>query len=381
MRPSLRQMIAAAAPVPVLDLQFQNGVLDPRIAFARASTAWYFDAAGILQTSNSGVARFASLGPAGGQVGLLMEGAATNLALWSRDLTQSGTWVVSALSSVAKDQTGIDGVANSASSFTAGADNATVLQTLGLGSASRTYSVFLKRLTGTGTVSITPDGTNYTTVVLTAAWQRFQVNATVVPIIGIKLATTGDAVAVDINQDETGAFATSPIITTNATVTRAAETASMPLSLVPRLDPLWTWQVAFQLEGAAASGTNQSVITFDDGSANNRITLQRTGATGNFAGPIVVGGSQTVSLAGATASANTMYRWGQKNGPGQQVASQNGGTLVLGAAAIPANTVLTTLRIGSNVAGASQANGVFYRIRMWRPGLPNAVVAHNSFVG
>ncbi len=129
-----------------------------------------------------------------------------------------------------KDQTGIDGVANSATKITADAANGSLIQTITLASGSRTGSVYLKRLTGTGTVQVSLDGSTWSTVDLSASeWRRIVLSGTVTnPTVGIKIATSGDAVAMDYAQVEDGAFATTPILTTTATVTRSADVANVP---------------------------------------------------------------------------------------------------------------------------------------------------------
>ena len=159
--------------------------------------------------------------------GLLIEESRTNRLLWCRDATQT-QWIKTDITA-AKDQTGIDGVANAASSLTATADGGTCIQTITLASDSRTGSVYLKRLTGTGTVQVSLDGTTWSTVDLSdTEWRRIVLSGTVTnPVVGIRLAVSGDAVAMDFGQVEDGAFATSPILTTGASVTRAVDAASI----------------------------------------------------------------------------------------------------------------------------------------------------------
>jgi len=155
--------------------------------------------------------------------GLLIEESRTNRILWNRDATQT-QWVKTDVTA-AKDQTGIDGVANAASSLTATADGGTCIQTITLASGSRTGSVYLKRITGTGTVQVSLDGSTWSTVDLSSTeWRRIVLSGTVTnPTVGIKIATSGDAVAMDYAQVEDGAFATTPILTTTATVTRSVD--------------------------------------------------------------------------------------------------------------------------------------------------------------
>jgi|GEM_PF-1219337 len=88
----------------------------------------------------------------GNCLGVLVEEARTNLCLYSNDLTQSN-WVKTS-ANAAKTATGPDGVASSASTLTATANNGVALQNITSASAARTGSVFLKRRTGTGSVTI-----------------------------------------------------------------------------------------------------------------------------------------------------------------------------------------------------------------------------------
>jgi hypothetical protein len=159
--------------------------------------------------------------------GLLIEESRTNRLLWCRDATNAA-WAKTNVTA-AKDQTGIDGVANAASSLTASADGGTCIQTITLASGSRTGSVYLKRITGTGNVQVSLDGSTWSTVELSSTeWRRIVLSGTVTnPTVGVLIATSGDAVAMDYGQVEDGAFATSPVLTTTASATRSADVASI----------------------------------------------------------------------------------------------------------------------------------------------------------
>jgi hypothetical protein len=165
-------------------------------------------------------------------LGLLREPAATNLCLQSSDLTNA-SWTKSNLTT-AKTATGPDGVANSATTITASSANATALQAITSVSASRVTSVFLKRRTGTGNVDLTQNnGSTWTTQTLTSSWTRILMVpvSSANPTIGIRLVTSGDAVDVALFQHELTyglrATPTSPIPTTTASVTRAADRYSI----------------------------------------------------------------------------------------------------------------------------------------------------------
>ncbi len=163
-------------------------------------------------------------------LGYHSEGARTNSLLYSRDLTNAA-WVKTNVTA-AKTATGIDNAANSASTLTAGADNATILQTLTLASAARSSSAYVKRRTGTGTIRFTRDGgttwTDINSLINSSTWTRVKIENTSVtnPSIGFLIATSGDSIDVDVVQDEAGAFASSPIVTTSAAVTRNGDVLS-----------------------------------------------------------------------------------------------------------------------------------------------------------
>jgi len=137
------------------------------------------------------------------------------------------------LSSVQCSQTatGLDGIANTATTLTATAADATILQPITLASAARCASAYVKRRTGTGTISFTQDGgstwTDITSLINGSTWSRVQITSTLAnPSVGFKIGTSGDAIDVDCVQNEAGAEATSPIVTTTATVTRNADSLS-----------------------------------------------------------------------------------------------------------------------------------------------------------
>lgn len=160
-------------------------------------------------------------------------GAGVILDLWVNGAS-SGTLVIDNVSiklaavQCSKTATGIDGVANTATTLTASAAGAIILQPITLASAARCASAYVKRRTGTGTISFTQDGgstwTDITSQINSSTWSRVQITATLAnPSVGFKISTSGDAIDVDCVQNEAGAVATSPIVTTTAAVTRNAD--------------------------------------------------------------------------------------------------------------------------------------------------------------
>lgn len=183
------------------------------------SSSRIIDGTGALITNSN-----SSYADAKGPFGYFSEPAATNLVRYSRDMTQAN-WV-STNATTALTQKGIDGATNSASLLTATAANATVLQTITQAATSSTYSVYVKRVSGSGTISIAQGAmtSDITSLINSSTWTRVYLNASVLdPAVGFNIATSGDAIAVDGNQFEVGIYPTSYIPTTSATVTRASD--------------------------------------------------------------------------------------------------------------------------------------------------------------
>jgi len=130
--------------------------------------------------------------------------------------------------------TGIDNAVNSASTITAIDTNATITQLFSAAAAARTFSAYVKRRTGTGTISLTRDGgtswTDVTAQINSTTYTRVAIKNTSVlnPVFGFRISTNGDAIDVDYCQDEAGAFTSSPIYTTSASVTRNSEALTYP---------------------------------------------------------------------------------------------------------------------------------------------------------
>ena len=207
------------------------GLPKDKMTYTSPSAKWVMNSGGILESASTLRVDYSTAGVA---QGLLCEAQATNNCLWSDDLTNAA-WIATTMTT-AMTATGVDGVANSATTLTATAGNAMVLQTLAVGSSTRITSCFIKRRTGSGTVQITQDaGGTWTTVTVTAGWTRVECpSATVAsPVVGVRLVTNADAVDVQFFQHEIAAFPSSPIRTTTATVTRSADQISLLQSLFP----------------------------------------------------------------------------------------------------------------------------------------------------
>jgi hypothetical protein len=111
--------------------------------------------------------------------------------------------------------------------LTAGAANATMLQSIVLtGTLNRTFSIYLKRKTGTGDISITVDGATYSVETTTGSWARFDTTLTASGTVtaGVKIATSGDEVYAAWAQLEDGLATTYATNTANRyTVTQITD--------------------------------------------------------------------------------------------------------------------------------------------------------------
>lgn len=212
----------------VVDLDFANGrywsspsldvVSTDLVSCSRASI-------GYARTSSGTLTQFANNESRITDLGLLMEAARINVVLWNRDLTNA-VWTPTNITA-AKDQTGPDGVSNSASSITATAGNGTILQSITLALSDRFQSAWVKRITGSGTIDMTMDnGATWTAITVTPSWELLSIPTQTLadPIVGFRIVTSGDAIAVDFVQNENGVFISSPIPTTTTSATRAADT-------------------------------------------------------------------------------------------------------------------------------------------------------------
>ena len=161
---------------------------------------------------------------------LLLEPQRTNLALFSEQIGNASFWALSNSGTItSNNQISPDGYQN-ADTLNAGAASSQVqgAQT-GTSGAVYTVSVYLKRITGTGNVFLRAVENVDTAITITSEWQRYSLSVTSTSTtirIGIKLATSGDAVAIWGGQIEQASYATSYIPTLGTSVTRVADAAS-----------------------------------------------------------------------------------------------------------------------------------------------------------
>jgi hypothetical protein len=218
---------------PSLDLNFaRTRALDPRITFTRASTGTFVSSDGLIKTAASGVPRFDHNPVTGESLGLLVEEPRTNSSLRSEDLSNS-YW-----NSFGPPTLVSSSIVSPAGTSTACRFNITVDSNLLISSnfsGTYTMSVYAKKPTGSnasfrfqfwnGSSGITSSLFS-----ITENWGRYSFTFTdasiQTPRMSFYSSNTGE---IDLwgAQLEAGAFPTSYIPTTTATVTRSVDVASM----------------------------------------------------------------------------------------------------------------------------------------------------------
>jgi hypothetical protein len=261
---------------PSYRVNLVSGAIPADWAFARNSTTWGFNSSGFLTSYSTNTPCFdynpQTLAPRG----LLIQETRIQRILNSRGFDQSG-WTASNVT-VSKNVTGLDGVANSAYTVTASAGNGTLLQPITITSAAYSGTVYLKRVTGTGTISITMDGgttwLDVTSSLSSSVWNRVtKIQTLANPSFGIRISTSGDAVAIDQAQVEAGAYPTQPIVSTGTTVTRNADfMICSNISWMKSTEGSFFCEFERVPEASLGTGTG-IIVEANDASFNNRMYM------------------------------------------------------------------------------------------------------------
>lgn len=181
------------------------------MTITRTTTSYALDHEGIYRSVPAGSG-------AADSVGAIWQGSrkVENLAEYSEDFSQSGSWTASNITATS-------------SNITASAGNGTILQTYTGSNIDVIFSVELQRATGTGNIDITVDGgSTWTTVTTTSSYKRFTVNDTNAtnPQFGVRIVTSGDSVNIrkaqleNVTGQTTTTIPSEYIPTTTAAVTK-----------------------------------------------------------------------------------------------------------------------------------------------------------------
>ena len=327
------QLDDLAGQVPNLDLNFarNKSLIDDYsgttlVTFTRASSGTYVGSDGLIKSATTNEPRFDHNPTTGESLGLLVEEARTNVLLNSATLsTQSVT----------------------------------------VAAAANTLSFY-----GTGTVTLTGVSTAGP-LVGTGANNR--VSLTFTPTVGVLILTVSGSVT--NAQLEAGAFATSYIPTTTATVTRAADVASITGSNFSS----WYNQTEGTVFTEYAGRQGGRVFMADDGTTNNRFEVRVISATSQL-GSWSAG---TQDIAGLFAPTATGLVDGVlvKTAVGLKV---NDAAISTNGAAVGTDTscampvALNRMILGSFQGSATFLNGPIKRLTFWPTRFGNEVLQRIS---
>jgi hypothetical protein len=408
--------------VPSLDLRFADNksLVDAvtgasLVTFTRASSGTFVNSAGVIQTATTDVPRFDHDPITGESLGLLVEEARTNsisnntmvgaaagtpgtlptgwpfqsagVSGLSVSIVGTGTesgiayldWKVSGTATAA---TGATICFGRASALTAQTWTTSSYLKLAAGSLSGVTGITLDLIeetaaavfvTGAG-YSISLPTTNSLITQRPTASRTFSGGATVALVrtnlsVAVSSGSTVDiTLRIGLPQLEQGAFATSPIPTTTAAVTRSADVASITGSAFS----LWynaTEGTVFA-EGFTFGGSSTNcLVSIDDNTTSNRIQLRRN----------IIGPASTLRMVSSGGSIDTNLTTGtalglNKIAAGVAASNQNlasNGVLATGITSITPMPVVTQVNIGNGVA-STHLNGHLLRLTFWPTRLSNA---------
>jgi hypothetical protein len=380
------------------------------VTFTRASTATFTGSDGLIKTAATNEARFTHDPTTGESLGLLVEEARTNLFLQSNGFDT--TWTNTNSSKTSLSGTAPDGTntawelkdtsdassavhaLNQTISFISGTAytvscwmKAGVLTEGGFTFplAAFTFNLSVRVSLSTGAVIAVSSGVTATTQQFPNGWWRVSATATATATAsasmqvrimngGVAYIGTGTGtILIWGAQIEAGAFATSYIPTTTATVTRAADVASITGTAFSSFYNQTEGTVFTDISiNYTVPGTLFPLASsLSDGTFNNRI--ENGFLTASLAGyEISASGSAQVGVYPNASSALTR-RLATTYQFNNFAASVNGGSVSTDTSGIV--PTVNQLRIGDRVTGGTQSlNGTIRRLTYWPVRLANTTI-------
>jgi len=340
----------------------------------RNTAARRVNSAGLLESVASGIPRldYYTSGGVTGCPALLVEPAAINLALHSRDLTNavwSGTNVTTA-----KNAVGADGVASGATTLTATAASGTVLQSSSHGQFPRVFSAYVRRVTGTGTIQMTVNGgTNWDTVTISSAYTQVAsaIRSVASGTVGFRMAVSGDVIEVDFTQYE-ATNVTSPIATTAASGSRSADVISVSGAVSGSIGQ--TEGTIYMEVDVRNLARETYLIRIDEGAAANVLSLRKldTNQIRTTITAPTTSGTLNISSAAFTAGI-VKVAFAYKSG--EIALSVNGATALTANGTFSFGASLNRITLGSNAIASSEFNDRIRAVALYTTRLTNAELA------
>lgn len=211
-----------------------------------------------------------------------------------------------------------------------------------------TVSAVAYTLSFFGTGSITRSGTSSGTLSGTGADDR--VSVTFTPTAGTLTLTVSGTI--DFVQLEAGPSATSPIVTSGASVTRVIDALSIAQSLFPASVP-GTIVLGYRLLALVTTTAQTAAVLYSSGS--NVVSMLANNTAGSFGATITTSGAGQGfnDIVGVSANANVKQAFAFATNSSAHVA-KGGSPVTDSTVNLP---VVDTLRLGINLFGANSLNG------------------------
>jgi hypothetical protein len=407
--------------VPSLDLRFADNksLVDAvtgasLVTFTRASSGTFVDSAGVLQTATTDAPRFGHNPTTGESLGLLVEEQRTNSisnntmvgAVAGTPGTLPTGWPFQSAGvlglSVSIVGTGTESGIAYLDWKVSGTATAATGATISFGRASAltaqtwTISSYLKLAAGSlsGVTGMTLDLIEETATTVFVAGGAYSISlpttnslitqrpttsrtltggATVALLrtnlsVNVSSGSTVDfTIRIGLPQLEQSAFATSPIPTTSAAVTRSADVCSISGSNFSA----WYRQDEGTVFHQGRTPTAANFFSIDDATTNNRITSYMTSATAPFLF-VSTGGVAQANITSSAITAGSTFAQANGYKAADFAIVTNGGTITaVGSGTVP---VVNRMIIGANTSGSAVVNGTIRRLTYWPVRLGNNVL-------